>query len=233
MRNVSLQSEDAFTTSSIYRKFRKQLKQRTAETPAHLLREEDIRETLRNVVLRTSPDYQDVRRYMAEHDRVDVRLMHGEVAVLIEFKLWHSTLKVVDQRVVSRSQPVSDRLKHGKDLRDLATSAHEHPVQRYFMFLTQTSRHPQAPEAKVAKPGPWGPWDPGPSLQRMYNLDVGDQATLRINDDEREQLIDVQLDDRWTTKCGGTRGWQCDMEFRAVRVHPRAKTGRKRARSKR
>jgi hypothetical protein len=222
MSNVSMPYEDAFTTSSIYREFSERLKQRTAETPAHLLREEDIREALRNVLLRTSPAYHDVRRYMAEHERVDVRLMHGDVTVLIEFKLWHSTLKLVNQCVVSRSQPAGDRLKHEKDLRDLANSSYEHPVQRYFMFLTQTSRHPQAP-AKAATPGPWGPWDPGSSLQPMYELArQGDQATIQINDDEREQLIDVQvrLDERWKTKSGGAPDWQCDMEFRAIRVLP-------------
>lgn len=217
-----MSNEDAFTKSSIYQDFSEQLKKRTAEIPAHLLREEDIRETMRAVLLRTSPDYHDVRWYMAEHDRVDVRLVHGEVTVFIEFKLWHSTLKVVDQSVVSRSQPVSDRLKHQKDLRDLANSNYDHPVQRYFMFLTQASLHPQAP-AKATTPGRWGPWDPGESLQPMYQLArQGDQATIQINDDEREQLIDVQvqLDDRWEIKSGGSPGWQCDMEFRAIRVLP-------------
>ena len=217
---MSSKGEDAFTSSSIYLQFSAQLKQRTAKIPAHLLREEDIRETLRAVLLETSDDYHDVRWYMAEHDRVDVRLMHRGVKVLIEFKLWHSTLKIVDQRVVSRSQPGSDRLNHEKDLRDLANLAHENSVECYFMFLTQKSCHPQA---KGATSKSWGPWDPGESLQPIYKLAApGDKATISINDDEREQKIDVrvQLDERWKTSSGGTADWQCEMEFRAIRVLP-------------
>lgn len=225
----------SFIKTDFYQDYKTSLQQLVSRVPAHLIREEDMRGTLRDVAIGRSngADFHDVLRYLPEaSDKVDVRL-HVDAngpATYIEFKLWHSTIKL-DANRKYKLQSQSGLLPHLGDLVKLAGLAVKWPKDEFLFFsLTQTCRHPTADTSTMA---PWGPFlhKPGSTHTKAQEL-VHDLYKLRRGrawrgrtprfrlkkKDVDEANCQIRLIDSWKATSGGGVDWGCKMAFHAFRV---------------
>lgn len=215
-----------------------ELQKRVEMTPAHLLREEDLRSCFRDAVLRRGTMYHDIENYLTEANRVDIRLRSatGGPVYEIELRLWHATLKRAlsrdgrTSRIRSSSQDETG--SHLHDLRKLLQPRNAPDTRHselYFISLTQSCEHPQKQGNR------WLGGRPGPFLQTLPRSEnKRAQETLlgmmKKPDGPEWNPVEVptfrhkrnpqgrfSLDFRVVAKCNWTSGggdeWACKMDL--------------------
>lgn len=224
----------SFIETDLYGEYKTSLQRLIRRVPAHLIREEDMRGTLRDVAIErpNGADFHDVLRYLPEaSDKVDVRVQveANGPATYIEFKLWHSTIKL-DHNGKYKSRSQSGLLPHLRDLVKLAGLAVKRPKDEFLFFsLTQTCRHPKADTSALR----WGPFVHTPGnpdtdaqrlVQELYKLKLGSAwvghtpAFSMSRKTMAATECQIRLLDRWEETSGGGDDWGCGMDFHAFRV---------------
>lgn len=223
-----------------WKRYLEMLRERVEKTPAHLLREEDLRSCLRDVLIEEGAKYYDIKYYLAEaNDRVDIRLRSATTGVtyFIELKLWHATLKPRSGDGI-RGASNDETGKHLSDLRKLLGRPlpDTRDCELYFISLTQSTKHPQAkPGGRLTKghPGPFSEIPPcsankqaKETLLKIMNFSKGEGWTsatvpaFKVKKMQPEFSFDFRVVEKRTWNSGGGSDWACKMDLHIWEVRP-------------
>lgn len=158
--------------------------------PAHLIREEDIRASLRDAALDHHSRHADPWNYCPEADNVDVVLL-GDAGRrhLVELKLWHATLKPGRHHGVVRSGSDDETDSHVVDFAKQLTRSRRVGSPTWFVSLTQTEIHPLAGGPRWQTSG-----EPGPFLATRAGPNAAAQQWLSVlHREEQGAVADTRI----------------------------------------